>query len=640
MAEHPPAPTPRGPIDLTVPPRGGWLVRYGLALLVFAAALGLKVAFLDSLSRSQPYVLFYATVAIAAWVGGWGPSLVVAVLAAVFAEVFWLQRPDSPAAVSNAVERRELFVIEAALIALICMRLRVLAGVDGTGVPAERYKHLLEGIRDYAVFQLDSNGRVTTWTAGAARILACSEAEAVGRPYEDFFTPEDRAAGASAAELRETATAGRSERAGWRVRRDGTRFWAESVITPSGDGPGYAVVLRDASAKWQAEEAVRQTDEQARQAQRLEAVGRLAGGIAHDFNNLLTIILGNLDLILEHGAPADVQAGLLDDVRAAGRRAAGLTRQLLAFSRREQTVPRRVDVNASVSDMGSMLRRVIAEHITLTTDLRPGLGPVLVDPGQIEQVILNLVVNARDAMPKGGTLTIRTAERDVSRRELPPDAEGPPGRYVVLAVGDTGHGMDAETKARIFEPFFTTKEVGKGTGLGLATAYGIVKQAKGWLAVDSRPGAGSTFRLFLPRAEGEVDSAEPAAEAPPQVGTETILLVEDEQALKVLAKRALESAGYTVLACPEGRAALEASRYFTGPIDMLITDLVMPLMNGRQLAALLRQERPGMKVLLMSGYTDSVLANLSGPIPGEEMLDKPFVPSELTRKVREMLDRR
>jgi PAS domain S-box-containing protein len=640
MAEQPPAPATRGFIDLSVPPRSGWLVGYGLALLVLAAALGLKVAFLDSLSRSQPYVLFYAAVAVAAWFGGWGPSLVVTLLATLSVEVFWSQPPDNPAAVSAAVTRRELFIIEAFLIGLICARLRVLAGVDGPRPPAERYKHLLEAIRDYAVFQLDKNGRVTTWTATAARILACTESEAVGRPYEDFFTPEDRAAGAPATELREADTAGRCERTGWRVRCDGTKFWGEVVITCGGDGPGYAVVLRDASAKHQAEETVRQTDEQTRQAQRLEAVGRLAGGIAHDFNNLLTIILGNLDLILEHGAPAESHAGLLEDVRGAGKRAAVLTRQLLAFSRREQTVPQRIDLNSVVSDMGSMLRRVIAEHITLTTELRPGLGPVLADPGQIEQVVLNLVVNARDAMPKGGTLTIRTAERDVVGRELPADAESLPGRYVVLAVSDTGHGMDADTKARIFEPFFTTKDVGKGTGLGLATVYGIVKQAKGWVSVDSRPGAGATFRVFLPRAEGEAESASHSADAPTRGGTETVLLVEDEQALKDLAKRALESAGYTVLACVDGRAAIEASRHYTGPIDLLVTDLVMPLMNGRHLAALLRQERPAMKVMLMSGYTDSILVNLSGPVPGEEMLDKPFVPSELTRKVRDMLDRK
>ena len=256
---------------------------------------------------------------------------------------------------------------------------------------------------------------------------------------------------------------------------------------------------RPAAIQRPVSDSVRRTDERAQQAQRLEAVGQLAGGIAHDFNNLLTIILGNVDLILEHDAPPDMIPGLLDDVRSAGQRAAVLTRQLLAFSRREPSAPRRIDLNAVVTDMGSMLRRVIAEHIALVNQRRPGPSPILADVGQIEQVLLNLVVNARDAMPKGGTLTIRTAETDVPARDLPPDAEGPPGRYVVLAVSDTGHGMDASVLARIFEPFFTTKEVGKGTGLGLATVYGNVKQAKGWVTVDSKPGAGSNISASIIR---------------------------------------------------------------------------------------------------------------------------------------------
>jgi PAS domain S-box-containing protein len=622
-----------------------WPIRYGAALVVVAVALAIKLAMFDTLSRDYPFGLLFAAVAGAAWVGGLGPSLMATAIAAATADRFWLEPAHAFGWPSQPTIRLVMFSIKGTVLGLVCTRFHDAWAAsrrrrDQRLTAAERYRHLLEAVRDYAVIQLDPAGRVATWNAGAARILGWSEADVLGRPFADFAAAGDRSAGVPAAELREAATTGRSERSGWRERADGTRFWAEVVITLGGDG-GYAVVLRDASTRRQAEEAVRANDEQARQAQRLEAVGQLAGGIAHDFNNLLTVILGNLDLILEHDAPHEMHKALLDDVRAAGRRAAVLTRQLLAFSRREPSAPKRIDLNAIVADMGSMLRRVIAEHIVLKTDLRPNLGPVLADPGQIEQVILNLVVNARDAMPKGGTLTIRTAETDVSARDLPADAESSPGRFVVLAVTDTGHGMDAATRARIFEPFFTTKEVGKGTGLGLATVYGNVKQAKGWVAVDSRVGEGSSFRIFLPRAEGTADVIiSPMPAEPRQRGSETILLVEDEPSLRDLARRALESAGYTVLSCPDGQAAAEASRHYSGPIDLVVTDLVMPVMNGRQLAGELRRNRPGLPVLFMSGYTESTVANLGGLDSGEELLDKPFVPDDLTGKVREMLDRK
>jgi PAS domain S-box-containing protein len=622
-----------------------WPARYGAALVVIAIALGLKLALLDSVSRDYPFGLLFAAVAAAAWAGGLGPSLLVTALAAIAVDRFWLAPRHDFGWPGEQTIRLFVFGVKGAVLGLACTYLYDAWTAAGRqwghrATVAHQYRRLLETIRDYAVFQLDTDGRVATWNAGAARILGWPEVTALGRRFADFSTAEDRTAGGPDAELREAANTGRSERMGWRERADGSRFWAEVVITAGGDGPGYAVVLRDTSDRRQAEEAGRVNEEQARQAQRLEAVGRLAGGIAHDFNNLLTIILGNLDLILEHDAPSEIHNTLLGDVRDAGRRAAVLTRQLLAFSRREPAALQRIDLNAIVADMGSMLRRVIAEHITLATELRPGLSPVLADPGQIEQVILNLVVNARDAMPKGGTLTIRTGEADVTARDLPPDAESPPGRYVVLTVIDTGHGMDAATRARIFEPFFTTKEIGKGTGLGLATVYGNVKQAKGWVTVDSRPGAGSSFRVFLPRAEGQAVAAVSPMPAEPQPrGSETILLVEDEAALRELARRALESAGYTVLSCPDGQAALEASRHYSGPIDLVVTDLVMPLMNGRHLAAELRGQRPGLPVLFMSGYSESTLANLSGPLPGEELLDKPFLPDDLTKKVREMLDR-
>jgi PAS domain S-box-containing protein len=629
MSERPAAFSPPEPADRAA----AWPARYGAALLILAAALACKLFLFDGVSRDYPFVFLFAAVAGAAWVGGLGPSLLVVALGAGAASWFWI------GPVVGQSMRLILFLAEAVLVAVLSSAVRA-AFVRAPTALADRSRQLLDTVRDFAIFRLDGAGRVATWNAGAADILGCPEAKAVGRPFADFVTAEDRAAAQPKAELEEAAKAGRSERTCIRQRADGSQFWAEAVITASPAGDGYAVVLRDISARRLEEESFRELDEKARQAQRLEAVGRLAGGIAHDFNNLLTVILGNLDLILEHNADPNSLRPLLEDVRAAGKRAADLTRRLLLFSRREPSAPRRIDVNALVADTVSMLRRVIAEHITLTTDLDRRLGPVLADHVQVEHVVVNLVVNARDAMPKGGTLTVRTTEVTVAAKDVPADAEGPPGRYVVLSVADTGLGMDDATKARIFDPFFTTKEVGKGTGLGLATVYGNVKQAKGWVTVESRMGSGSTLRVYLPRAEGPVEPEGPTpAPLLVQSGTETVLLVEDEAALRDLAKRALEAAGYTVLACPDGRAAIEASRTFSGPIHLVVTDLVMPRMNGRELAAMLKQDRPRLKVLFMSGYSDSTLAGLS--LDGlEELLDKPFVGDDLARKVREMLDRK
>jgi PAS domain S-box-containing protein len=632
--------SPRRPPTRSADAPHAWPSRHGSALVIVAAALAIKLLCFDGLSRPYPFMGLFVAVALAAWAGGLVPAIIATILAAVTVNWFWLEPRFVIGVSRHDFTPLALFVFEGSLIAVACTWLYdwwTAVRHQGSG----RYRQLLEAVRDYAVFQLNTAGRVATWNTGAQHILGCTEAEALGRSFAEFATAEDRAAGTPAADLAEATAAGRSERTGWRERSDGVRFWAETVITPDGNGSGYAVVIRDVSVRRQSEEASRLMDEKLRQAQRLEAVGKLAGGIAHDFNNLLTIILGNLELIREQKTANEMTRGLLDDVRDAGQRAAVLTRQLLAFSRRQPVQPRPIDLNAVVTDMGSLLRRTIAEHIVLVTDLRPGLGPILADPGQLEQVVLNLAVNARDAMPRGGTLTIRTAEVRVAAADLPADVEGAPGQYVVLAVTDTGHGMDEATKARIFEPFFTTKPIGKGTGMGLAIVYGNVKQAHGWIAVDSRPEMGTTFRVFLPRAEGSiVRESAPAPALERSRGSETILLVEDEPPLRDLARRTLEAAGYTVLACGDGRAAMEASRHFTGPIDLLLTDLIMPIVNGRELAALIKPERPGIRVLFMSGYTESTVANL-GPLEGgEELLDKPFLPVDLTKKVREMLDRK
>jgi PAS domain S-box-containing protein len=632
-----------------------WPARYGAALIFTAGAVGFKLLFLDRISLESPFLILPVAVVLAAWAGGLGPSLLATAVCAVAADWFWLE-PRFALLTGSPDEavRLVLFGVEGVLIGLIATRPDgPRAGGEGrppgpgAGQPwlaasERRHRRLLDGVRDFAVFLLDADGRVATWNAGAERVLGYPEAEALGRPYAAFAPAAGAGGGRPEDELRAAAERGRSEHTGWRERRDGSRFWAEAIVTAWRDDAGrvgYSVVLRDVTARREAEGILREREQALRHAQRMEAVGRLAGGVAHDFNNLLTVILGNLDLVLEGQVPADATRGLLEDVRRAGQRAANLTRQLLSFSRRQPIAPRRLDLNAVVADLESILRRVIGEHIVLVIDPRPGLGPVFADPGQVEQVLMNLCVNARDAMPKGGTLTVSTAEEEVGPSRVPADAEGVPGRYIVLTVADTGCGMDAETRARLFEPFFTTKEVGKGTGLGLATVYGIVRLAGGWVTVDSRPEEGATFRVYLPRAEGPAEVPRDQSPAARPRGAETLLLVEDEPALRDLAKRVLEGRGYTVLAAPDGEAGLRAARIFSGPIDLLVTDLVMPRMNGRQLAKELKVERPGIRVLFMSGYTDSVLGGLGSFDPGDELLDKPFLPDQLASTVREVLDR-
>ena len=373
-----------------------------------------------------------------------------------------------------------------------------------------------------------------------------------------------------------------------------------------------------------AEEALRRSEEQLRQAQKMEAVGRLAGGIAHDFNNLLTVITSYGDLLLEDLAPDDSRRDDVEQIRKAAEGAAALTRQLLAFSRQQVLEPKVLDLGAIVAGTEKLLRRLIGADVQLATSLASDLGAVKADPGQLEQIIINLAVNARDAMPGGGRLTIEAANME--------EVEGRPGRWVMLAVSDTGIGMDEQTKARIFEPFFTTKESGKGTGLGLATVYGIVKQAGGFIWVDSEPGRGTSFEVYLPRVD---EPAAPAITRPalaePGRGTETVLLVEDAPAVRLVTRQVLERYGYTVLEAPTGDMALRLAAKHHGPIQLLLTDVVMPGLSGRQLAGQLSQLRSEMKVLYVSGYADPVE-------PGVAYLQKPFAPEALARRVRDVLD--
>jgi PAS domain S-box-containing protein len=409
----------------------------------------------------------------------------------------------------------------------------------------------------------------------------------------------------------------------------------ESRLVPERDqnGPsGVLSITHDVTER-------RRLEEQFRQAQKMEAVGRLAGGVAHDFNNLLTIINGYSEVLetsLETGGALREYAV---EISQAGERAAALTRQLLAFSRQQVVAPKVLDLNAVVADIEKMLRRIIGEDVALAWVPDPALGRVRIDPSLVEQVLLNLAVNARDAMPKGGNLTIETANAVLDEAYARTHPEVRPGRYVQLAVSDTGVGMDDATKARIFDPFFTTKAPGKGTGLGLATVYGIVKQANGHVAVYSEPGRGATFKVYLPRIEEPLPAPAPQPRSSePRRGNETILLAEDDDAVRSLTRLALQAEGYVVLEARQGDEALKIGRQHAGPIDLLISDVVMPGGGGRELAERLAANRPELRVLYLSGYTDDAIVR-HGVLDAEAaFLQKPFTMRALALKVREVLE--
>ena len=374
------------------------------------------------------------------------------------------------------------------------------------------------------------------------------------------------------------------------------------------------------------------------QAQRLESVGRLAGGVAHDFNNLLTVIIGYSDLVLAQIAPEAALAMPMEEIRKAAQRAADLTGQLLAFSRKQIVQPKTLDLNALIADIENMLRRLIGEDVKLITHAGSSLDQVMADPGQITQVLMNLAVNARDAMPNGGKLILETRNVvfDEGYAEKHPYLK--PGPYVHLSVSDTGSGMSEETRNHLFEPFFTTKEKGKGTGLGLSTVYGIVKQANGHIWVYSEPGVGTTFNICLPRAAPGSAAAEPPCVCEAVLrGSETLLVVEDQQEVRQLARDVLQGYGYEVLDAGGGEEALELCRAHGGPIHLLLTDVVMPMMTGRELADKIKPLRPEIRVLFMSGYTDNVIVHHGALEPEVAYLQKPFSPLSLALKVRETL---
>jgi two-component system, cell cycle sensor histidine kinase and response regulator CckA len=426
-------------------------------------------------------------------------------------------------------------------------------------------------------------------------------------------------------------------------RKDGTPIWLEldarAVRNADGTTRYFEGFVHDVSERKKSEEEKRRLQEQLVQAQKMEAVGQLAGGIAHDFNNLLTAITGYSELLLGELPPEDLRRSHAEEIRKAGERAASLTQQLLAFSRRQVLEPKVLDVNVVVSDIERMLRRLIGEHIELKTRKTPDVWKVKADPGQIEQAILNLVLNARDAMPSGGTLAIETSNAELDQEFARSHVPTQPGSYVMVAVSDTGVGISDDVKARLFEPFFTTKERGKGTGLGLSTTYGIIKQSGGYLWCDSEVGRGTTFQVLLPRVEEPVSEVVERKTPPPiHPGDETVLLVEDEPEVRSLVQRILKTQGYTVVTAANPDEALAIAREFRGPIQLMVTDVVMPGMSGLQLAERLNPTRPDMKVLFVSGYTNDAIGHQGVLDPGTAFLQKPFTPNALARKVREVLE--
>jgi len=485
-----------------------------------------------------------------------------------------------------------------------------------------------------AIISLTPDGIVLSWNQGAERIYGYSAAETVGRSIL-FTSPPDRTA--------ETLTLLQGVERGEtvepfetvRVKKDGTRIHVSVTLSPieNSDGQvvGISAVARDVTESKNLEAMLRQ-------AQKMEAVGQLAGGVAHDFNNLLGVILGYTGLMLDHLSLDDSNRKGIVEIQKAGDRAALLTRQLLAFSRKQVLQPKVLDLNTVVAGAEELLQRLIGEDIELLVVLNPALGRIEADAGQLEQIIMNLAVNARDAMPPGGKLTIETSNVEIDEGYALQHPSTRTGPHVMLSVTDTGCGMDAKTKAHIFEPFFTTKEFGKGTGLGLSTVYGIVKQSGGSVWVYSEVGIGTTFKIYLPCVTPALETAA-RSDKPEKIagGSQTILIVEDEAALLEVTQRSLEAFGYVILAANSPADAMRISENHPGPIHLMVTDVIMPGMSGDQLASRLSASRPEMKVLYVSGYTDDTIVRHGVLEPGLAFLQKPFSPRTLARKAEEIL---
>ena len=510
-----------------------------------------------------------------------------------------------------------------------------------------RFRHLVQSVVDYAIFQVDRDGIVATWNRGAERINGYSAEEIIGRHFSVFHTEEDRAANVPALMIATAASAGRFEAEGWRVRKDGTRFWSTSVIDPirddTGDIVAFATVTRDITERMETQRALRETQEQLALSQRMEAVGQLSGGIAHDFNNLLMIIMGNLERV-KHEAQgigdggANLQRLVANAMRGA-QRAAALTQRLLAFSRRQPLNPKLLDLNKYLSGVVDFLQRSLGETIEIEVSGTPRLWPIEVDVPQLETTLVNLAINARDAMPNGGKLTVEASNQTLDRDYLRTNPEVMAGQYVLICVSDTGFGMTADVTARAFEPFFTTKEIGHGTGLGLSQVYGFLKQSGGHAKIYSEVGHGTTIRLYFPRARGPTDDVEhDRGVSQGAVDGEIVLVVEDDNDLRWYLIEALRGLNYRAIGAADADAALRILEQPSARIDLMLTDVIMPGMNGRELSRRARELRPGLKALFMSGYSRNAVVHHGRVDVDVQLVQKPVSLQDLAARIREMLD--
>jgi PAS domain S-box-containing protein len=509
-----------------------------------------------------------------------------------------------------------------------------------------RYRRLIEAVIDYAIFQLDPEGNVATWNPGAQHIKGYAPEEIIGKHFSAFYTEDDRNAGVPKLALAEAAEKGRFEAEGWRVRKDGAKFWASVIIDRIDDDDGkligFAKVTRDISERKQTQDRLREVQDQLAASQKLEAIGQLSGGIAHDFNNLLMIVIGNLETAERHSRQIGGNANLsraLSHAKRGAQRAAALTSRLLAFSRRQPLNPKPIDVNNFLSGLQEFLQRTLGERIEVQTVGSAGLWTIDVDPNHLESSLVNLAINARDAMPDGGKLTVEAvnvfSDEDYARR----NPELPSGQYVVVSVTDTGSGMSSDTLNHAFEPFFTTKEAGHGTGLGLSQVYGFVKQSGGHVKIYSEVGQGTTVKIYLPRHHGNAVAETEANTVAEGDATETILVVEDDADLRTYVVEALRDLSYRVLSASSPQAALTILLQDQPRIHLLLTDVVMPGLNGRELGKRAAQLRPDLKILYMTGYSRNAIVHQGRLDEGVDLLEKPVSQAKLALKVREILDR-
>jgi len=513
----------------------------------------------------------------------------------------------------------------------------------------ERFRLLVAGVKDYAIFRLDPQGYITSWNAGAERIKGYSADEIIGQHFSVFYTEDDRRAGAPRRALETAAREGKYEAEALRVRKDGTRFVANVVLDAlrddSGRVVGFAKITRDVTERHRQQAELEEARVALAQSQKMEALGQLSGGIAHDFNNLLHVIK-NAATILGRRLPdanADLR-GAIEMIERSADRAASLTQRLLAFSRRQPLQPRRLDPYELISGMTPLLKSAVGESVGLRIEGAQGGWPVSVDPGQLETALLNLAVNARDAMPRGGKLTVEVTDAFLDEEYAGAHEDATPGQYALIAVSDTGTGMTPEVIAKAFEPFFTTKELGQGTGLGLSQVYGFIKQSGGHVAIESDVGHGTTVRLYLPRVtaavpEGEA-RAQPEAASTTQSQGETILLVEDEDDVRTFTANVLGEQGYRVLTARDAGSALAVLA--SGPqVDLLFTDVGLPNgIDGRQLVDEARKRWPSLKVLFTTGYARTALMHYGRLDPGIELIVKPFSQASLAKRIRKVLDTR